>query len=48
MLTPRPGRVQAEVPVPLPRPRRAVDGAVVRIKAQLLDLLQAELAGVSP
>lgn len=48
VLTPRPGRVQAEVPVPLPRPRRAVDDGVVRVKAQLLDLLQVEAAGVSP
>jgi ABC-type nitrate/sulfonate/bicarbonate transport system ATPase subunit len=46
VLTPRPGRVHAEVTVDLPRPRRATDDGVVRIKARLLDLLQVEATEV--
>lgn len=48
VLTPRPGRVRAEVALDLPRPRRATDDGVVRAKARLLELLQTELAEALP
>jgi ABC-type nitrate/sulfonate/bicarbonate transport system ATPase subunit len=39
VLSARPGRVVAEVPVDLPRPRRATDPAVVERRARALDAL---------
>jgi ABC-type nitrate/sulfonate/bicarbonate transport system ATPase subunit len=45
VMTARPGRIRAEVPVELPHPRHAADEGVVRTKARLLELLQAEMAG---
>ncbi len=43
VLTARPGQVRAEVAVDLPRPRRAADDGVVRTKARLMEVLQAEM-----
>jgi len=45
VLTARPGRVRAELDVPFAHPRRATDDGVVRRKAEILELLQAEMAG---
>ncbi len=44
VLTARPGRIRAEVPLDLPRPRHPTDEGVVREKGRLLNLLQAEMA----
>ena len=44
VLTARPARIREEIAIRLPRPRRATEDGVVREKAQLLALLQAELA----
>jgi NitT/TauT family transport system ATP-binding protein len=44
VMTARPGRVRAEVPISMPRPRTATDERVVAEKARLLALLQAEMA----
>ena len=41
VLSPRPGRVIAEVPVGLPRPRAATDPAVVAVRARVLEELGA-------
>ena len=46
VLTGRPGRVRATLPIAVPRPRRPVDEGVVRLKAEILDVLRAEPAGV--
>jgi ABC-type nitrate/sulfonate/bicarbonate transport system ATPase subunit len=40
VLSPRPGRVLAELPVPLPRPRSRTDGAVVALREQAMRALQ--------
>jgi ABC-type nitrate/sulfonate/bicarbonate transport system ATPase subunit len=40
VLSPRPGRVVAEIPVSLPRPRRPTDPAVVALRAKALDALR--------
>jgi len=47
VMTARPGRVRAELAVPLERPRRATDAAVVERKAQILEWLRPELVGAS-
>src|SRR5690606_20332601 len=39
VLAPRPGRVVAELPVDLPRPRAATDRAVVDLRARALEAL---------
>jgi ABC-type nitrate/sulfonate/bicarbonate transport system ATPase subunit len=44
VLTARPGRVRAEIAIPHSRPRTPTDEVVVREKARLLALLQAEMA----
>ncbi|HEX4834972.1 MAG TPA: ABC transporter ATP-binding protein [bacterium] len=44
VLTARPGRNRAEVTIDLPRPRYPTSEGVVREKAHLLGLLQAEMA----
>jgi NitT/TauT family transport system ATP-binding protein len=40
VLSPRPGRVVAQIDVPLARPRSATDSAVVALRAQLLEALR--------
>lgn len=42
VLSPRPGKIIAEVEIPLPRPRGATDEAVIRLQAELLAALAGE------
>ena len=46
VLTARPATLKAEVPVSLPRPRDITDTALVRLKRELLTLLQVEMSQV--
>jgi NitT/TauT family transport system ATP-binding protein len=41
LLSPRPGRVVARIPVALERPRRRADGAVQALRARALTALEA-------
>ncbi|MEA2288226.1 MAG: hypothetical protein QOD55_223, partial [Solirubrobacteraceae bacterium] len=41
VLSPRPGRVVAELPVDVPRPRRAADPALVALRERALEALRA-------
>jgi len=40
VLSPRPGRVVADVRIDLPRPRRAVDPEVAALRARLLEAMR--------
>ena len=46
VLTARPATLKAEVPVPLPRPRNITDASLIRLKKELLTLLQVEMSKV--
>lgn len=46
VLTARPATLKAEVPVPLPRPRNITDTSLIRLKKELLTLLQVEMPKV--
>ena len=46
VLTARPATLKAEVPVPLPRPRDITDASLIRLKKELLTLLQVEMPKV--
>ena len=46
VLTARPATLEAEVPVPLSRPRNITDAALIRLKSELLALLQVEMSKV--
>ena len=46
VLTARPATLKAEVPVPLPRPRNITDVPLIRLKKDLLALLQVEMSKV--
>ena len=46
VLTARPAKLKAAVPVPLPRPRNITDTALIRLKSELLALLQVEMSRV--
>ena len=46
LLTARPATLKAEIPVPLPRPRDITDTALIRLKRELLELLQVEMSKV--
>ena len=46
VLTARPATLKAEVPVPLPRPRNITDTSLIRLKKELLTLLQVEMSKV--
>lgn len=48
VLTARPARVRAEVRLDWARPRRATDPAVVRWKAQVMELLEVERVEAAP
>jgi len=40
VMSPRPGRILEELPVPLPRPRNATDGEVVALRERALEALR--------
>lgn len=46
VLTARPATLKAKVPIPLSRPRNITDTALIRLKRELLDLLQVEMSNV--
>ncbi|MDE0470179.1 MAG: ABC transporter ATP-binding protein [Candidatus Poribacteria bacterium] len=46
ILTARPASLKAEIPVRLPRPRDITDTSVIRLKSELLALLQVEMSQV--
>ena len=46
VLTARPATLKAEMPVPLPRPRNVTDVSFIRLKKELLALLQVEMSQV--
>ena len=46
VLTARPAKLKAAVPVPLSRPRNVTDPALIRLKSELLALLQVEMSRV--
>jgi ABC-type nitrate/sulfonate/bicarbonate transport system ATPase subunit len=46
VLTARPATLKAEVPVRLPRPRNITDTSFIRLKSELLALLQVEMSKV--
>ena len=46
VLTARPATLKAEVPVPLARPRNVTDDSFIRLKSELLALLQIEMSKV--
>ena len=46
ILTARPATLKAEIPVPLPRPRDITDTSLIRLKKELLTLLQVEMSKV--
>ncbi len=46
VLTARPATLKAKVPIPLSRPRDITDTALIRLKRELLDLLQVEMSNV--
>jgi ABC-type nitrate/sulfonate/bicarbonate transport system ATPase subunit len=41
VLSPRPGRITAELDVPVPRPRRAADRELVALRERALEALRA-------
>lgn len=46
VLTARPATQKAEIPVPLPRPRNITDVSLIRLKKELLAVLQVEMSKV--
>ena len=46
VLTARPATLKAEVSVPLPRPRNITDVSLIRLKKELLTILQVEMSKV--
>lgn len=46
VLTARPATLKAEIAVPLPRPRQITDIALIRLKQEILALLQVEMSKV--
>ena len=46
VLTARPAKLKAAVPVPLSRPRNVTDPSLIRLKSELLALLQVEMSRV--
>ena len=46
VFTARPATLKAEIPVPLPRPRKVTDTALIHLKSELLALLQVEMSRV--
>jgi NitT/TauT family transport system ATP-binding protein len=47
VLSPRPGRVVADLPVTLPRPRGATDPAVVALRVRALEALRSAMGGAA-